>query len=165
MIHVASELEPAGAAEVTHELWVNDALGLFAELILILHDVFVHEALNIILVRRPQARFLVPDGKEVATLDHQILGSSNFEIRIDPNDTVATLAFLDCVKIHLPSLPLLRGPCPRANMTTSDTRAQPSSGPCLADREGRALHVHPCCIVAPLRCPECCEYKKSAPDP
>ena len=158
MIHVASELKPAGAAEVTHELRMNHALDLFAELILVAHNILVDESLYIVLVRRPQALLLVPDREEVSTLDHQILGSSDLEVRIYLNDSVSSLTFLDRVKIHLPSLPLLRGPCPRANMTTSDTRVRPSADPSLVHREGRALHVRPCRNVDPPQSPGWREY-------
>src|SRR6185369_17365421 len=100
-IHVSPVLRPALVVEVFQISGDgDDAFGL--ELVALLLELLVYKTLDVVLVRRPQARCFIPDSVEGSASDHQILRTTDSKCRkyLD-----ARLYFLrlDLKEIHLPS--------------------------------------------------------------
>src|SRR5688500_5154083 len=103
LTNVLPEVTPGFTTEGAHVpdlAKLTNSLGVFDQL-------FIHETLNVILVRRPQAGLLIPDSVERPTTDHQVCRSLNQEIRVHLIATLAgpllNLPCVDLKEIHLPS--------------------------------------------------------------
>src|SRR3954447_5049354 len=108
MSHKLSELRPRVRMERMHELRRVLLSGFAMQSVFLLAKIFINKTLHVVFVSGPQTLLGIPDGIEPPTLDHQILGAPDYEVRIQFKLLVFGFPCQDLIEIHHPPFSPIR---------------------------------------------------------